>query len=102
MEVNIRGKLWQVLLLDNQTFKKQHGKNNAGITVFPERRIILNKLHFSPLLIKHELFHAFQFESCLEASDLTPIQVEEHGCEVFAHFAEEILELTDRILKVYS
>jgi len=98
MRVLICGDIWEVTALDDEEFEQRFG-THAGVT-FPETRcIVLNEDDLNRETVVHELCHAYFASTCVGAADLTPHQVEEVLCEMFAKHAAKILKQAAFIMK---
>lgn len=102
MIVSIKGKKWKVFFLSREEYVKTTKEENSGaMTIFPSRKILFSVQNMYPGTIRHELLHAYCFESNTESSMLGPIQVEEICASIVQHHWLEIEVLTDKILNKF-
>jgi hypothetical protein len=71
MKIMIKGKEWEVTFLFPKVYAKKHGIDSDAITMSSIRTIFFKTDAFNPIVIRHELLHAFVNETCINSSDLT-------------------------------
>lgn len=98
IEVEIKGVLYEFILQNPQTYKRNHGSDSDAVTYIREKKVYFRTDEFTPQVVKHELGHVFFAESHTGSSDLKPDQVEEVFCEILAELYFQIGAVCDRIL----
>lgn len=98
MKIKIANDLWKVKLKDGDSKKMHPSKDriNLGLTEYTELVINIRKempLSLARSTVIHELVHAFIFSYGYEMDS------EEAMCNFFGVHANEILELTEQIMK---
>jgi len=100
MKIMIKGKEWEVVFLYPKVYIKKYGSDSDAITVSSIRSIFFKTDAFNPVVIRHELLHAFVNETCVNSSELTRDQMEELCCSLLGDHYYDIGQLTDQILEI--
>lgn len=92
MKIPILGRHWKVTLVADEKFEAKFGADVAAVTLPTLREIIFCDGQVSLETVKHELVHAYYHDTCTSSADLTPDQVEEVFCDLFAIHGAAILK----------
>lgn len=94
--LSIRGLLYQVYLLDNDTFDKLYKDSDAVTTL--DRRLVFKPEKVTLPVVIHEITHAYIKGSLLSSvEEMTLGDFEECVCEVMAEFGEELVLNSKRV-----
>lgn len=99
IEIKILGNKWKVHVLEGDEYVRVHGDSDAAHTSPVIREICFNEDELSRSDVTHELVHACYAETCVSSANLTPDQVEEVMCEMFAIHGNKLLTLSRRLYK---
>ena len=97
ISLNIRSVQYMARLVNDKDFEIMHGSDLYAIASGKSNTMDFRASEFSLHLVTHELCHAYHFASFVETAELTPIQVEECMCEMFAAFGPELLKNANTI-----
>jgi hypothetical protein len=99
MKIMIRGHVWKVYLLDEETFISKFDDGTAALTAPKERMLFFQPDYIDLPTVIHEVFHAYISHGGLESANLSVDQVEEVHAELVGTYGVEMIALSRRIRK---
>jgi hypothetical protein len=100
--VDIKGKTWQVFAEKNASFKRKHGKDCYAVIYPEDKEFIYNLSGLSSSIIKHEVFHAYQWSTDTEhTAELTVSDTEEISCTIYGNNDMLLAKTTQEIIDLF-
>lgn len=97
--VLIKGKQWRVYIQTHTAYKRKHGKDSYAIVYPEDREIWFDKSNLKLSLIRHEVFHSFQWSTDTEhTAELSVSDTEEISCTIYGNNSKEIENVVDQIV----
>lgn len=98
--LEIKGRPWTFILMPDKTFDKLHNQNGelqTGMTIASQYEVHFRKSDWCIVDIRHELGHVLKIMTHTNSVDMTPDDMEEHMCELYASNFADVGVWTDRI-----
>jgi hypothetical protein len=102
MKVSVIGKYWNIRVLSDKTYAKNHGSDSHGMAYVDDRKIFIRRSSLNKETIKHELVHAYFQELSFYELQLDDDQYEDFCCELLAKYGDHISKDADRVMAKYS
>lgn len=90
---------WKVYLFEDDKYCRLLGQDSAGLTNPRDKELYFNLDDITPIVVRHELCHAFYASSGVDSVNFTLDQQEEFMCDMFAIHGDRILRLSRRLYK---
>lgn len=97
----IKGIEWEFHSLSNASYVRRHGNDSGAITYTNDHDVFFNSSHFSPGIVRHEVFHTYIASSGTNSASLTSDQMEELCAEIYQSHGPEMDLLVDKILEFF-
>ena len=98
-ESKIKGIDWKFHSQTNSAYVRKHGSDSGAITYTNDREVFFNLSHFSPGIVRHEVFHCYVASSGTNSAGLNPGQMEELCADIYENHGPEMDLLVDKLLE---
>lgn len=100
ISLEIKGRPWKFILMPDKRFDKFHNEDGGlrtAITLVNQYEVHFKKSEWCIIDIRHELGHVLKAMSHTNSVDLSPGDMEELMCELYASNYADIALWTDKI-----
>lgn len=99
---HILGEKWTAFYHEDDKYVRRHGNDSEAVAILEKREIHFNAEDFSPIVVRHEIWHGFCHFQVISSAYLTTDQTEEVYAEMFGRWGEDMLKISRKLYNYFK